>query len=107
MDTGPWTIAGHTIVAYPSANFPTGEIREDIEMRIFIAAVVIAFLTAPVCAQGFGKGGGSGKPGQKTEAEVAEERKNKKIDDKAYNDAVARIPDKTPAKKPDPWGNLR
>ena len=61
-------------------------------MRIFIAAVLIAFSTACVYAQqGIGKGGGSS---QKSEAELAEERKNRKIDEKAYNDAISRIPDK-------------
>jgi hypothetical protein len=74
-------------------------------MRIFIAVVLLAFSTVCVCAQGIGKGGGG--PPKKTEAELAEERKNRKADEKAYNDAVSRIPDKTPAKKPDPWGNVR
>ena len=76
-------------------------------MRILMAAVLIAFSTVCVCAQGIGKGGGGGKPGQKSEAELAEEKKNRKIDEKAYNDAVSRIPDKTPTQKPDPWGNVR
>ena len=74
-------------------------------MRIIIAAVLIAFSTVCVCAQGIGKGGG-GAP-KKSEAELAEEKKNQRIDEKAYNDALSRIPDKTPPKKPDPWGNVR
>jgi hypothetical protein len=75
-------------------------------MRLLIAVVLIAFSTVCVHAQyGIGKGG-SGKPG-KSPAELAEEKKNKEIDEKAYNDAVSRIPDKTPVKKPDPWGNVR
>ena len=75
-------------------------------MRILMAAMLIAFSTVSVCAQhGIGKGGG-GKP-EKSEAELAEERKNRKIDEKAFNDAMSRIPDKTPVKKPDPWGNVR
>ena len=75
-------------------------------MRIFIAAVLIAFSTASVYAQGaIGKGGG--KSSQKSDAELAEEQKNRKIDEKAYNDAISRIPDKTPVKKPDPWGSVR
>jgi hypothetical protein len=75
-------------------------------MRIFMAAVLIAFSTTCVCAQhGIGKGGG--KPPEKSAAELAEEKKNRQIEEKAYNDAVSRIPDKTPAKKPDPWGNVR
>jgi hypothetical protein len=73
-------------------------------MRIFIAAMLIAFSTACVCAQGIGKGGGN-KSG-KSEAELAEEKKNRKIDEKAYNDAISRIPDK-PVQKPDPWGTVR
>ena len=75
-------------------------------MRIFMAAMLIAFSTVCVCAQGIGKGAG-GKPGQKSEAEQAEEKKNRQIDEKAYKDAISRIPDKTPVKKPDPWGNVR
>jgi hypothetical protein len=74
-------------------------------MRIFMAAMLIAFSTVCVCAQGIGKGSG-GKP-EKSAAEQAEEKKNRQIDEKAYNDAISRIPDKTPVKKPDPWGNVR
>jgi hypothetical protein len=74
-------------------------------MRIFMAAMLIAFSTVSVCAQGIGKGGGG--PKEKSPAELAEERKNRQIDEKAYNDAISRIPDKTPVKKPDPWGNVR
>lgn len=73
-------------------------------MRIFMAAMLIAFSTVSVCAQGIGKAPG---PKEKTPAEQAEERKNRQIDEKAYNDAISRIPDKTPVKKPDPWGNVR
>jgi hypothetical protein len=74
-------------------------------MRIFMAAMLIAFSTVCVCAQGIGKGGGG--PPQKSAAEQAEEKKNRQIDEKAYKDAISRIPDKTPVKKPDPWGNVR
>jgi hypothetical protein len=75
-------------------------------MRILIAVVLIAFSTVCVHAQyGIGKGGGG--PPKKSEAELAEERKNRQIDEKAYKDAISRIPDKTPVKKPDPWGNVR
>jgi hypothetical protein len=74
-------------------------------MRIFMAAMLIAFSTVCACAQGIGKG--SSGPPQKSAAEQAEEKKNKQIDEKAYNDAISRIPDKTPVKKPDPWGNVR
>jgi hypothetical protein len=73
-------------------------------MRIFMAAMLIAFSTVCVCAQGIGKGGGAK---EKSAAELAEEKKNRQIDEKAYNDAISRIPDKTPVKKPDPWGNVR
>ena len=74
-------------------------------MRIFIAAMLIAFSTACVYAQqGIGKGGGNSS--QKSDAQLAEEKKNRKIDEKAYNDAISRIPDK-PVQKPDPWGTVR
>ena len=74
-------------------------------MRIFIAAMLIAFSTVCVYAQGaIGKGGGNSS--QKSDAQLAEEKKNRKIDEKAYNDAISRIPDK-PVKKTDPWGTVR
>jgi hypothetical protein len=77
-------------------------------MRIFLAAMLIAFSTLCAFAQyGAGSKGVGDKSGQKSEADLAEEKKNRKIDEKAYNDAISRIPDKTPVKKPDPWGNVR
>jgi hypothetical protein len=80
-------------------------------MRFFMAAMLIAFSTLCAFAQ---YGGGSrgvgdraGKSAAEQAAEQAEERKNRQIDEKAYRDAISRIPDKTPVKKPDPWGNVR
>ena len=77
---------------------------DGVKLAVAIAAMLIAFSTVSVCAQGIGKGGGG--PPQKSAAEQAaeqaEERKNRQIDEKAYKDAISRIPDKTPVKKPDP-----
>ena len=76
-------------------------------MKIFLAAMLIAFSAVSVCAQGgIGKGGGG--PPKKSEAELAEEKKNRKAEEKAYNDALSRIGDrKAVQEKPDPWRNVR
>jgi hypothetical protein len=76
-------------------------------MRIFMAAMLIAFSTLCAFAQYGGGSRGVGDKSGKSAAEQAEERKNRQIDEKAYKDAISRIPDKTPVKKPDPWGNVR
>jgi hypothetical protein len=65
-----------------------------------MAAAVLALMAMPAHAQ---MGGGGGKRGQKTEdaAKSAEDAKKKKVDDKAYQDALKRIPDSK--EKYDPW----
>jgi hypothetical protein len=74
-------------------------------MRTFTIAAIIALLTMPAYAQGFGGSKGSSKPGQKTEQEIAEEKKQQKLDEKAHKDSLSRIPDKD--QKTDPWGKIR
>ena len=65
-----------------------------------MAAAVLALVAMPAHAQ---MGGGGGKRGQKTEdtAKSAEDAKKKKADDKAYQEALKRIPDSK--EKYDPW----
>jgi hypothetical protein len=59
-------------------------------------AVAALLLAPPACPQGLGKKGGSHAP-------PAEDRP--KVDEKAYNAALDRIP--TPKKGYDPWGQVR
>jgi hypothetical protein len=69
-------------------------------MRTVLAAVAVALLTLPAYSQGMG--------GAKRPPQVPEQRRDankKKVDDKAYNDALSRI--RTPDTKPDPWKNVR
>ena len=65
-------------------------------MKIYlVAAMALAFLTAPASAQ----------MGRKaTPAEEAKEKATSKIDEKAYKAAVDRIPE--PKEKYDPWGGV-
>jgi len=76
-------------------------------MRIFIVAMTIAVLTIPAYAQG-NSGGinaaeGAGRAARPEEPKV--DPAKKKADEKAFNDAVNRIP--PPDKKYDPWGTVR
>jgi hypothetical protein len=79
-------------------------------MRIFLAAAMIAALSLPAGAQtmnGIGAAEGAGRAqalGKKATEETVDPEKKKK-DEKAFNDAVNRIP--APDKKYDPWGNVR
>jgi hypothetical protein len=95
-------------------------------MRIFIVAVMIAVLTVPAYSQiggGMGGGGGGGMGGGgigggggglgrvgsggggKGKAETAADAAKKKAEDKAFADAIKKIP--APEKKFDPWGGVR
>ena len=77
-------------------------------MKTFTIIAVVAALTSPVYAQGFGNNPqSSGKPGAKSDQEKAEEAKQRKLEDKAYKDSLSRIPDREKEKKVDPWGNVR
>ena len=64
-----------------------------------IAVAVLALLAVPVQAQM-----GGGKRGQKSDNTNAADKKPK-VDDKAYQEALKRIPDST--KKVDPWQSVR
>jgi archaellum biogenesis protein FlaJ (TadC family) len=70
-------------------------------MRTFIAVVALALLTVPAYSQEMP----GGKKHHRTEQKTDEQKDRKKVDDKAYNDALSRIP--TSNEKPDPWRNLR
>jgi hypothetical protein len=80
-------------------------------MRILLVATMIAALTLPAYSQGMnGIGGAQGAgraagPKGVTPEEAARKKVEEKANDKAFNDAVKRIP--TATKKYDPWGNLR
>jgi hypothetical protein len=71
-------------------------------MRTITIAAIIASLAVPAYAQ---KGG---MTTAREDAEKAEKVKKKdaKETEKAYNDALKRIPDAAVQKK-DPWGNIR
>ena len=64
-----------------------------------IAMAVLALLAVPVQAQM-----GGGKRGQKSDNTNAADKKPK-VDDKAYQDALKRIPE--PKEKYDPWSGAR
>ena len=69
-------------------------------MKAFLAAVMaVALLAAPAYAQQAGpKAKGGPRPEQKTDP-------SKKVDDKGYNAALAKVPDQD--QKVDPWRNVR
>jgi len=62
-----------------------------------LAAVAIALLAAPAYSQGRGRGASA--PDQ------AADTAKKKVDDKAYNNALSNIPNATQAY--DPWNGVR
>jgi hypothetical protein len=82
-------------------------------MRLLLVAAMIATLTLPALAQmggvnGLGAGQGAGRAGAKaseTPEEAAKKKEEDKARERAYSDAVKRIP--APAKKYDPWGTVR
>lgn len=74
-------------------------------MRPIIAAILMAALTVPAYSQsGIGAGGPGGRGGRPPSAPAVDPEK-KKAEDKAFNDAVKRIP--LPEKKYDPWSTVR
>ncbi len=72
-------------------------------MRIFIVALATALLTMPAHSQGQ-MGAGAGKPADRAAPPTVDVEQKKK-DEKAFKDAVGRIP--APDKKYDPWGVVR
>jgi hypothetical protein len=74
-------------------------------MRILIVAVATVLLTVPAYSQagGFNATQGAGRMPYPEEPKVDAEKK--KADEKAFNDAIKRIP--SAEKKYDPWGTVR
>jgi hypothetical protein len=74
-------------------------------MRILIIAVATVLFTAPAYSQagGLNTTQGAGRMHHPEEPKVDPEKK--KADEKAFNDAVKRIP--SSEKKYDPWGTVR
>lgn len=67
-----------------------------------VMAVLLAALTLPAQAQMGGMGGGRhGRGG----GDAKTDDKKSKVDEKAYKDALKRIPE--PKEKYDPWGGAR
>ena len=71
-------------------------------MRIFVAAVAMALLTAPAYSQQGDRFGSGGHRPNKPPEEKSPQRKL--VDDKAYKSALDRI---QTDKKYDPWRNAR
>jgi hypothetical protein len=69
-------------------------------MRTMLTALMAVLLTVPASAQS------GGQPGEKKHHKTEQQAKApKKVDDKAYNDALSKIPASND--KPDPWRNMR
>jgi hypothetical protein len=69
-------------------------------MRVFVLAVAaVALLATAAYAEGRGKGSRKAQPAQQTE----EQKKKAAAEEKAYRDALDKIPDK----KYDPWATMR
>jgi hypothetical protein len=68
--------------------------------RTLIAAATIALLAVTAQAQGVGKGNR-----QATDPKKTENLAKKKADEKAYKDALEKIPESK--EKPDPWKTMR
>jgi hypothetical protein len=92
----------HFAVVDPRSKFITGdgEGRTMAMKTLAVAAVLLAVLALPAQAQmgGMGKHGPSG-------GETKTEDKKPKVDEKAYKDALKRIPE--PKEKYDPWSGAR
>ena len=72
-------------------------------MRIVVIALAsIALLTAPAYSQRL-----KDKPSGADPQQVAEQKKRAAEDEKAYNAAVGRIPDKADKATYDPWRSMR
>lgn len=66
-------------------------------MRILVAALALVLLSVPAYSQGL-----AGKQ-MRAAAHNKAEKKKPKADEKAYQDALSRLPDK----KRDPWAGAR
>ena len=71
-------------------------------MRTLLAAALIALLAGAAHAQGMGPGKRQASP---KAAQKTEDPAKKKADEKAYRDALDKIPESKD--KPDPWKAMR
>jgi hypothetical protein len=75
-------------------------------MRPIIAAILIAALATPAYSQASVGTSDGGRPSVANAARTAADNAEKrKVEDKAFSDAVKRMP--VPEKKYDPWGIVR
>jgi len=75
-------------------------------MRLFKVAMAAALLAVPALpAYAQGMGSSISKPSMKAPEDKKDQKtpQQKKAEEKAYNDAISRIPDQ----KFDPWGKVR
>ena len=102
MCAGPLILKSlHFAAACLRSKFVTGdgEGREELMKTLTVMAVLFAALTLPAAAQMGGGRIGRGAGDTKTED------KKPKVDEKAYKDALKRIPE--PKEKYDPWSGAR
>jgi hypothetical protein len=72
-------------------------------MRVLIAVMAIGLLA--VSAQAQDMGSGKGKRHQQQDTQKPEDKAKKKADEKAYQDALKKIP--VSNEKSDPWKTMR
>jgi len=71
-------------------------------MKSVLAAIMIALLTVSAHAQSTGSRGGKR---HQQDAQKSEDKGKKKVDEKAYQNALKSIPNSN--EKPDPWKSMR
>jgi hypothetical protein len=89
------------------AGVPTAAMAQPTErgMRLFMVATAAALLTVPAVPaySQVGLGGNKQMPKAKEEKKDEKTPEQRKAEEKAYKDAITRIPDQ----KFDPWGKVR
>jgi hypothetical protein len=83
-------------------------VRRSLHLLAASAAIVFLGLSVPLQsaqAQGMGGMGGAGGHGRQKQSASKTDDKTTKADDKAYKDALKRIPE--PKEKYDPWSGAR
>jgi hypothetical protein len=75
-------------------------LAKEANMRFVLIAVILALFAASASAQG--RGMQNQQPASQQKQSVSPEERKKQ--EKDYNDALSRIPNKKPA---DPWGKMR
>jgi hypothetical protein len=91
--------------AWLRSKFAEGDGREKQGMKtLTVVAALLALLAWPAQAQ-MGGGMGGGKRGRGGDETKTEDKKKTQVDEKAYKDALKRIPE--PKEKYDPWSGAR